>query len=164
MTLLGRRELTPAQQFVNLKANPLTRGDGELVRGRLSWRYVGRPSPISRAYALRIEHAPGEAPSVFVDGPDLVAIAGGRDLPHVYSQDPTRLCLYLPGTGEWEPCLLIDRTIVPWSVLWLWYFEDWLSTDVWGGGGLHPRDLPGPERERRAVRRALGRGGQPLAA
>lgn len=164
MTPTGRRFLTPAQQFVNLRANALTRGHGELERGRLSWRYVGRPSPISREYALRVEYGLGEPPSVFVDGPDLVNLAGGRDLPHVYSQSPTRLCLYLPGTTEWSPDLLINRTIVPWSVLWLWYFEDWLSTDIWRGGGVHPGDLPASDRERRAIRRELRRVGRPQAA
>ena len=32
---------------------------------------------------------------------------------------------------------LVD-TIVPWSILWLFYFEDWLETDEWKGGGMHP--------------------------
>ena len=140
------RVLTPAQQFVNLKSNPLTRGDGTLWAGRLTWHFEARPSPISRGYAMRLHYAVGNTPDMFVDEPDLVKLAGGRDLPHVYSQQPTRLCLFLPGTPEWTASMLLDRTVVPWSVLWLWYFEDWLSIGEWRGGGLLPRRRPSPRR------------------
>jgi hypothetical protein len=71
--------------------------------------------------------------------PHLPTLASGRELPHVYEQDPTRLCLYLPGSGEWSSAMRISETIVPWSVLWLFYFEDWLATGDWGGGGIHPQ-------------------------
>ena len=30
-------------------------------------------------------------------------------------------------------------TLIPWTAEWLWYFEDWLATGVWSGGGEHPR-------------------------
>jgi hypothetical protein len=72
-----------------------------------------------------------------VEAPDLEALAGGNDLPHVY-RNPTRLCLFLPGAGEWQPWMRVDQTIVPWSLLWLWYFEEWLATGDWKGGGIHP--------------------------
>jgi hypothetical protein len=77
---------------------------------------------------------------VIVEGPNLRALAEGRRLPHVYAQDPARLCLYLPGTGEWRPELRLDETMLPWSVMWFFYFEDWLETDDWKGGGKHPDD------------------------
>ena len=40
----------------------------------------------------------------------------------------------------------VDQTIVPWTTLWLFYFEDWLSSDEWKGGGLHPGDDDGGRR------------------
>jgi hypothetical protein len=27
---------------------------------------------------------------------------------------------------------------VPWTALWLFYFEEWLTSDDWKGGGIHP--------------------------
>jgi hypothetical protein len=134
------RDLTLTQQLVNLKTNPLTRGSGEIVAGRLTWRFEARPSPISRAYAMRMTYA-DDGPNIFVENPDIVALADGRPLPHVYSENPVRLCLYLPGTGEWNGRMLLDRTVVPWTVLWLWYFEDWLATGNWHGGGQHPCEV-----------------------
>ena len=32
----------------------------------------------------------------------------------------------------------LDQTIVPWAILWLFYFEEWLISNEWKGGGLHP--------------------------
>lgn len=135
----GRRKpLTAAQQYVNLRGNPLSAGAGELHAGRLLWRYETSPAPLSRMYGIRIEFANDDIPEVFVERPDLVELAEGRKLPHVYQQKPTRLCLYLPSTGEWQPWMRIDQIIVPWTSLWLYFFEDWLATDEWKGGGRHP--------------------------
>ena len=55
-------------------------------------------------------------------------------------QHPPRLCLYLPGKGEWTPAMRLDQTMVPWAILWLFYFEEWLGSNEWKGGGLHPGD------------------------
>jgi hypothetical protein len=146
------RPLTAAQQYLNLRNNPICEGSGILRPGMLTWRYQASPSPLSRMYDLRIEYRQGATPSVFVDAPDLTLLSDGRRLPHVYDQKPTSLCLYLPGTREWEPWLRLDQTIVPWSALWLFYFEEWLVSDHWKGGGAHPS--PRERRGRRAAAQA----------
>ena len=38
----------------------------------------------------------------------------------------------------------LDETVVPWAALWLFYFEEWLVSDKWKGGGAHP-----PKSDRR---------------
>lgn len=139
--LYGRpKPLTAAQQYLNLGANPISPGRGSLRAGRLTWRYPATPSPLSREYGMRIEFAQGGVPETYVDAPDLQALAGGRTIPHLYRRNPPQLCLYLPRTYEWQPQMRIDLTIVPWSVLWLFYFEEWLLSNDWKGGGLHPGD------------------------
>lgn len=134
------RPLTAAQQFLDLKLDPITApGRGSLRMGRLVWEFEVHPTPVSRTYAVRIGHSQqGGAPEVTVTAPDLVALAGGRRLPHVYRQSPPRLCLFLPGTGEWVACMRLSQTVVPWALLWLFYFEEWLASDDWKGGGVHP--------------------------
>jgi hypothetical protein len=134
------RPLTPAQQFVNLKSNPICQGRGSLRRGKLVWDFQAQPTPLSRLYDVRLEYAADVLPSTIVLAPDLDALAGGKKLPHVYAQKPPRLCLYLPRAGEWGPHMRLDTTIVPWATLWLYYFEDWLFTGEWKGGGVHPGD------------------------
>ena len=68
-----------------------------------------------------------------------------------YSETPVNLCLYLPGTGEWSPDRRLDQTIVPWAALWLFYFEEWLWSNEWKGGGVHPGDEALTRRERRML-------------
>lgn len=130
--------LNAAQQFMLLRANPLTAGHGDLRRGQLTWSFEARPTVLSRLYQLRIEFRQGDRPLVYVDGPNLHDLADGRRLPHCYEQRPVRLCLYFPPVGEWRSYMRIDQTIVPWAILWLFYFEEWLLSDDWKGGGMHP--------------------------
>jgi hypothetical protein len=133
------KPLTAVQQLVNLKINPISaEGAGSVRLGKLNWQFTAQPDPLSRVYSVLIKYEQGGVPQVYVLDPDLVAVADGRKLPHVYQQSPPRLCLYLPGTDEWSPSRRISETIVPWSFLWLWYFEEWVASDVWKGGGVHP--------------------------
>jgi hypothetical protein len=145
-------DLTPAQQFMFLRANPICTGMGRLQATGLTWEYSDRPTPLSREYSMRIIFRRGETPDVFVTDPDLLTLAGDRPLPHVY-RNPLRLCLTLPGAQEWTGRMRIDQTFVPWATTWLYYFEEWLTSDEWKGGGEHP-DAIDSERYARRVRRA----------
>jgi hypothetical protein len=133
-----RPGLTAAYQYLYLRRNPVCDGSGRLRPGRLTWCFIASPSPLSRRYRLRLEYHQDGVPQVFVAAPDLIALADGRPLPHVHQQQPPRLCLYLPGTGEWTSAMRLDQTVVPWSILWLFYFEEWLISNEWKGGGVHP--------------------------
>jgi len=108
--------LSPEQQWIRLRASPVSRGHGVVKRGDRS----------------------ADSPEVVVVSPDLNELADGRHLPHVYSTKPVRLCLFDPQTAEWSPGASIADTIVPWTYEWLFYFEEWLVSDEWKGGGRHP--------------------------
>ena len=153
--MIPRKPLTAAQQYVNLRANPVSAGTGELRGGKLLWRFESSPNPLSRTYGIRLKLDGKRSPEVYVESPDLHLLAEGRPLPHVYQQEPPRLCLFLPGTSEYRPWMRLDQTIVPWTALWLFYFEDWLATDEWKGGGMHP-DSPSDREARRRRRRNGG--------
>lgn len=149
----GRPDLTPAQQYTFLRANPICAGTGRVHATGLVWEYRDRPTPLSREYAMRITFQRGATPDVFVNNPELLVLAAGRLLPHVY-HDPLRLCLTLPGAREWTGTMRIDQTFVPWATTWLFYFEEWLVSDEWKGGGEHP-DPDNTERYNRQVQRAV---------
>jgi len=151
----GKQNLTLSQQLLFLRANPAIDGTGVIQANKLTWRTPVQPTPLARTYQASITYLPGNMPTVWVDEPDLELLALGRPLPHVYTS-PLRLCLYLPGTGEWDARKRIDQTIIPWTYLWLFYFEDWLATDDWKGGGQHAGDEP-ENPGNRSLRRALGR-------
>lgn len=134
----ARRPLTAAEQYASLGGSASFPGSGGVRMGHLHWTFEARPTPVSRTYSVDLNYRPGSPPRVVVVKPDIVALADGRRLPHVYEQSPPRLCLYLSSTGEWAPHKLLSHTVIPWACIWLFYFEDWLLTDNWRGGGVHP--------------------------
>jgi hypothetical protein len=150
---LAHRSLTAAQQYLMLQKSPICPGRGSLRKGHLVWEFDAQPTPLSRTYRLRITYQQNDIPQVLVVNPDLTILAEGRHLPHVYQQKPTRLCLYLPGAAEWLPMMQIADTIVPWAILWLFYFEDWLLSDDWKGGGVHPEVRDDKSKKKNSVHR-----------
>ena len=156
-TARERKVLTLAQQHLFLRASPfLTGAEGKLTATKLIWSFEACPDPLSRTYRLRLCYARNTTPDVTVVSHNLRELSGGRTPPHLY-HDPERLCLYMPSTGEWDPTQRLDQTIVPWSFLWLAYFEHWLATNEWGGGGEHP-DPNAPCTGNRAERRRVATG------
>lgn len=98
----------------------------------LIWIVELTPSEMSKTYEVRLTYKLGEKPVVEVINPKLI-IPEGKSLPHVFSGN--KLCLYL--ADEWRGDMLISNTIVPWISEWLLYYEIWLTTGEWLGGGVH---------------------------
>ena len=135
----GRNGVSLAQQLLLLRARSALPGEGGVKRGVLTWLYTARPSPVGRLYTLLLRLKEAEFPSVIVRAPDLNALASGKKFPHVYGDQPPELCLFRPSKCEWRVTDKLVDTIVPWSVEWLHYFEIWLRTGEWVGGGEHPQ-------------------------
>lgn len=87
---------------------------------------------------LRVPHKGN--PQMIVLEPDLKMLATGRRIPHtyLYGGKGTKLCLWLPKERQWNPEMRFCETYLPWTAEWLDYFEEWLETDSWAGGGMHP--------------------------
>jgi hypothetical protein len=120
-----------------------------VVRGRkLHFSFKIAPTPFARVYDCQLNLYDDKSPEVLVLSPDLTLLAEGRSLPHVYQHDGpgTKLCLWLPREKEWTPAMRLDETYLPWTAQWLDYFEEWLVTDVWSGGGAHPTVLAAPRQ------------------
>jgi hypothetical protein len=73
----GSPKLSVAQQFVNLRANPISSGAGTINREGIVWHCRLSPTPLSRVYSVRIEYGRGKSPEVIVESPNLRLIAGG---------------------------------------------------------------------------------------
>lgn len=146
-----KRSLTASQQYADLRSFWLTAsGNGKLGVGRFYYDCEVQPTVMSRSYLIRVNFAYKTRPKVLVLQPNLSELADKRNLPHVYKQNPPELCLYLPNSGEWASDKFVSRTIVPWSILWLYYFEHWLATDIWKGGGAHPTIDDGQKKKKRS--------------
>lgn len=67
-------------------------------------------------------------------------------IPHVYRNrddpDLPYLCLFSPTLREWDVNDVIAHTTIHWAAQWLYFYEGWLVTKKWRGGGRHvtPQD------------------------
>ena len=94
------------------------------------WRAPLQPSAASDSYTIRLEYSLASRPKITVEEPELIR-PDGKPLPHTFEGD--ELCLHY--AEEWESSDLIVSTIVPWISEWLLYYELWLITGKWHGGG-----------------------------
>ena len=105
-----------------------------VVHGDLRWRGQLKPSSMSAEYTVTLRYWAGarRTPVVHVVHP-LLERHEGKRLPHVFNDGS--LCLYYPKRAEWRPTMRLADTIVPWASEWLYFYESWVFTGEWGGGG-----------------------------
>jgi hypothetical protein len=94
-----------------------------------------QPTPRSESYQVEIIYHFRERPDINIIKPVLVKNFKGDSIPHVYAGN--KLCLYRPKYFEFRPLHLLSDTIIPWTSLWLYYYETWHVTGDWLGGGEH---------------------------
>ena len=112
----------------------------------VQWEGTLQPTPLSREYRVVIKYTLNHSPVCVIKEPDLSVLAKGRKIPHIYQNQTgirgTQLCLYLPvikkknKVSEWQPTMFLANTILPWASMWLVYFEFWLASGEWDGGGV----------------------------
>lgn len=105
----------------------------------LHWEGDIRPTAMSRLYRVVLKYRLGARPVVLLQGDNIQGL-DRTGFPHKFSIDRENhcvsLCLHL--THEFDSTQLIADTIVPWAVEWLYFYEIWLTTGEWCGGGKHP--------------------------
>ncbi len=115
-------------------------------RKKIIWDAKIRPTPISQEYAVLLTWEFGRPPRVWVIGDELRKL-DAPDFPHKFEIDldgkKVRLCLY--RYQEFNSSKYLSETIIPWTVEWLYFYEIWLVTGQWCGGGEHPQ--VGKEKE-----------------
>lgn len=125
--------------------------DGEGVIGpsakgrRLRWHQFIRPHALGAKYLIELRYAEGHRPIVLVKAPDIQALAGNRKLPHTFRKVECYPSLCLWWRGEWDPTKPVATTVVPWAGEWFWFFEQWLVSGEWLGGGMHPTKILTPD-------------------
>lgn len=107
----------------------------------LLWKGEIRPTPLSRTYKIRIEcKGYKRRPKVILYGDTIDGIEKA-DFPHHFEIDRNKpevvLCLHM--AYEFDFRLLIADTIIPWTQEWLYFYEIWLATGEWCGGGHKPK-------------------------
>jgi len=100
------------------------------------WNGTFKPNGWSAEYQVNIEYEMGSTPGIYVVKPNLQRYKDER-IPHMYLDGS--LCLF---HGEWNPRIPIATSIVPWSALWFHFYECWLTTGHWHGGGTTHAKVP----------------------
>jgi hypothetical protein len=104
---------------------------------RIVWHGTLQPTERSDSYEVEICYEVPSRPSIRVVCPRLRTWRDLKKQPHTF-QDGS-LCVH--QDHEWNGNKLVATTIVPWTSLWLFFYETWLVTGAWEGEGTHP-DLP----------------------
>lgn len=55
-----------------------------------------------------------------------------------YKREVPELCLKHPKIDDWKPSTLLIDSYIPWATEWTEFYELWVLTGVWYGGGVHP--------------------------
>lgn len=95
-----------------------------------------KPTDVSLDYKIRLVAQRGhKSVDIFVEEPRIDLYEKGKKVPHLYSNGS--LCLYYPEYQEWDYRDSWAETLIPWTSLWLFYYEIWRDTGKWLGGGIH---------------------------
>jgi hypothetical protein len=92
-----------------------------------TWTGSLQPFDTSPNYQIQVIYHVPKSPRVWVVNPLLV-----QNAPHLYPQDRS-LCLYFPKDRSWTADDYLSETIIPWTALWLAFYELWLITGEWYG-------------------------------
>ena len=79
-------------------------------------------------------------PKVYILDNEFREVERTKSIPHLYCRNKIQLCLYYPEYKEFNEFMALCETIIPWTYLWLMYYEEWLYSGEWKGG-----DAPHPE-------------------
>jgi hypothetical protein len=110
------------------------RFDCRLAGSLLVCRGFVKPLDLSEQYSVRIDYRVGKNPSIWVQGlPAPDDEVQGKRIPHRYRDGS--ICLFYGS--EWTSDKAIAQTIIPWLLEWLIFYEGWLATGEWQGGGTH---------------------------
>lgn len=98
-----------------------------------------KPTEHSERYRIKLTVHVGKT---YVDvssvSPKINRVVNGKKVPHMYKNET--LCLFYPGYNEWHYSDKWMETLIPWASLWLFYYEIWIVTGEWLGGGIHGSD------------------------
>jgi hypothetical protein len=94
-----------------------------------------RPTLRSVIYRYEMTYVLSERPAIKIVDPVLEKFEGADKLPHVHEGD--ELCLFYPFYHEFTHRELLTDTVIPWIALWIYYYEKWVVSGKWLGGGVH---------------------------
>ena len=118
-------------------------GVGSVNHEQMIWQSQITPTAISDTYCVQVKYKIGFRPHVYIKSPNPLPLAqGAKRLPHIWDEKKQEICLFRPEYQEWTGTMLMAKTLMHWAIQWLVYYESWLYTGVWQGGGHGNPDVP----------------------
>ena len=102
-------------------------------RNSIEWRSEIAPFGCSKTYLVSITFSLQRRVKVWIVRPALESLPG-KKIPHRFSDGS--LCLNVPE--EWSSSMPVAEVLVPWISDWIYFYEIWLATGEWIGGGHEP--------------------------
>ncbi|MCL3854166.1 hypothetical protein M1P97_23040 [Parabacteroides sp. GYB001] len=138
--------LTPQQQKGTLIKDYPNGVFKNISFNKWEWIYQLQPTEGSPFYSFKLVYD-DIRPRIYIL--DLLErVDGHLELPHVWNDKKQEICLYYPIYQEWTHYKKIS-IFVPWVSEWLYYYELWLVTGTWYGGGIHDSDNSMAKKEKR---------------
>lgn len=110
----------------------------EIQKNQLVWSGIIKPTPLSKEYKVLLFYQLRKTPKVWIVGDELEKL-DSPEFPHKFeikeNDKMVRICLY--RYSEFNSQKMLANTIIPWTVEWLYFYEMWLATGEWLGGGEH---------------------------
>jgi hypothetical protein len=105
-----------------------------VTANELVCRGTVQPTPLGHHYRAVIVYVGGRRPRVFLPGGQIRRRNPEEPIPHTYSDEEP--CLFYPNSSEWKSDMKLATSVVGWLIFWLHYYEIWLATGEWLGGGI----------------------------
>ena len=116
---------------------------GGIKRGQVELTLFLKPTENSIEYTVKLYAKQGSKNvKLFVVKPQIKCYTNGKKVPHLYCDGS--LCLHYPSYNEWSYGDSWAATLIPWASLWLFYYEIWVETNQWLGGGIHGKKVIPP--------------------
>lgn len=94
-------------------------------------------------YKIRLDYY-GISPKIYIVEPeidmsDFIHIhTFGKKYHYAYKKEIPQLCLTYYDTDKWNSSISLLESYIPWAIEWTEFYEIWLVTGFWYGGGVHP--------------------------
>ena len=144
------------RQYAGLKFCPLSsNGSGVYSKGSFYWEFDAKPSLFSKTYrVLIVWDFTFVTPKVYILNNELHEVARDKQIPHLYSAEKIQLCLFYPEYNEFNEFMPLCDTIIPWTYLWLMYYEEWLYSGTWKGGDAPHSEVPIVEEDTNKIHKS----------
>ncbi len=141
--MIKQKKITLVQQMAALKRTfPESHVNYDYRQKRLVWEGILQPTTLSKKYKVKITcdgiSSIDYKPNIYVISPKPLSLAENeKKLPHTYDSKQQQICLYDWRCNEWNETMMMSHTIIPWATEWLYFYEIWVATGEWYGGGHH---------------------------